>query len=102
MVKHKVKKNVIQGPHFVEHRYSKFNENLIGLFTKVGLKVESNPSIEAAGLFCDKCKHRDGTINIEDETGVSRSYGRSYQVEGVTKPFNKYDWEIGYVLLLIF
>ena len=41
-MKYKVEKSVCIGDHFMEHRFKKYPENFIGLWKKVGQRLEIN------------------------------------------------------------
>jgi hypothetical protein len=89
-MEYKVMKNVTEGEFFEEHRYSKFTEHFLGKWLKAGVFVESNPSVK--DLLCDYCRQ---DWNARRSLKPLRSKLRSYQVVGVTKPDEFWEWEQG-------
>ena len=110
MLKYKVSKQVVSGEHFIEHRHQviiiyyyvyihysltkdvqAFNCQFTGKWLLYGSKNEVNPSNEV--ILCKNCvedykKRQDNYEKMDVRIKI-----RSYQVVGLTKPFNKFEWE---------
>ena len=52
-MKYKVDKTVIDGDHFIEHSFKQYPENFVGLWKKVGQKIEINEGNKK--FLCQYC-----------------------------------------------
>lgn len=87
----KVQSKICLSENFVEYRYRSFSEDFVGLWRKVGGEIGQNPST-AESLQCSSCiSHSDNWPRLR---GINKPV--SFQSPGVTRPFNKYAWNVGY------
>ena len=87
---YKIKKTVVLGDSFIEHRYQKFPETFEGKWKKVGAFVHSNPS--AMELTCQWCR-QDWNARLKTWPISGKLF--SYRVEGVTEADDFWEWEMG-------
>ena len=87
--KYKINQNVRLGPRYTEHHYPAFNSNFIGRWQRYGGKVDVNASVQP--ILCDEC--RSDFFRRQKNRESSQIPPRSYQVEGITYPLDKWEWE---------
>ena len=87
---YKVRKTVVLGDSFIEHRYNRFPETYEGKWKKVGVFVHSNPS--AMELTCQWCR-QDWRARLNTWPISGKLF--SYRVVGVTEPGDFWEWEMG-------
>ena len=87
----KLRKSVVVGVKFIEHRFDRCQENFEGTWIKTGHKVEFNATNEAS--VCESClvdqeKRKKNWSEAEPEYQKPHSY----QVVGSTHPTDFYEW----------
>ena len=97
-IKYKVKKEVCEGDHFIEHYFPCNPENFVGRFKKIGNFNEANGAVDE--IICESCKQDAASgrysgieiqVNVDGNTETKRMK-HSYQVKDMTRKFDH--WEL--------